>query len=299
MLSICIPVFNYDIRKLVMEIHKQVSALDIAFELLVYDDCSSSNSIVTNNSEIQELQNVRFKVLENNIGRSAIRNLLADDSQFPHILFLDADVYPNSPDFIEKYFKHISAATTIIYGGIQYQKNKPAADEMLRWVYGREREVLTVKERLLKPHLRFLTLNFLISREAFNLLRFNENIPNLRHDDTLFALSAKNLGIPVLHIDNTVEHQGLESSKIFLKKSSESSQVLAHLVKSGLIEAKSTKLSKTAGRLLRYKLATFIISLQKTFRNRMEANLKSSQPSMILFDFHRLGEYLKSFISVR
>ena len=50
MLSILIPTYNYDCYDLVKELHRQATELNIEFEIIVADDCSTIN--IANNKKI-------------------------------------------------------------------------------------------------------------------------------------------------------------------------------------------------------------------------------------------------------
>jgi glycosyltransferase involved in cell wall biosynthesis len=290
MISILIPTYNYDVFPLVKVLHEQAKKLLIDFEINVYDDCSPQP--VGANENINGLAHASYQILKKNIGRSAIRNLLAQHAKYANLLFLDADTMIIKDDFLENYLTALHSDTEIIYGGIIYQADPPPKEQILRWHYGQEREALPVLERKKQPHLRFLTLNFLIKKSVFSKLRFNEEIPNLRHEDTLFALDAKKKNIKVDHIDNSVIHLGIESSKIFLEKSRESVESLKAFVDQGLINADDTALSKKAEKIKKQNLAAAITIFYKSSRRAMEKNLLSANPSLFVFDIYRLGYYL-------
>lgn len=290
MISILIPTYNYNVFPLVASLHKQAEKLALTYEINVYDDCSPNP--VTANEAINDLTNASYSILKKNIGRSAIRNLLAKNARFDNLLFLDADTKVIRNDFLEKYIASITIDTEIIYGGIIYQTDPPPKEEILRWQYGKKREALPVSERQKQPHLRFLTLNFLIKKTVFSRVSFNEEIPNLRHEDTLFALEAKAKNVGVIHIDNPVVHLGLENSKIFLRKSLESVESLHNFVNQGLIKPEETALSKKAESLRKYHLKPAAAKFYKIFRRTMEKNLLSSRPSLVIFDLYRLAYYL-------
>lgn len=291
MLSIVIPTYQYNVFELIATLHEQAKSCDIIFEICVYDDCSPKP--VKENEAINTLQNATYKILAKNIGRSAIRNKLAQDANYSTLLFLDADTKIIREDFIKVYLENIHLNTQIIYGGICYQENPPHRNQMLRWHYGNHREALAVHERNKEPHLRFLTLNFLIQKNVFEVLKFNEEIPNLRHEDTLFALDAKKKNIQVAHIDNPVMHLGLESSEVFLHKSMESVDALYQFVEEELIDANETALSKKALSLKNKGLAGFTKACITLGNTVMKKNLLSKKPSLFLFDIYRLGYYLQ------
>ena len=289
MLSILIPTYNYNIEALVVELHQQASACNIDFEIICYDDCSTNQVIVAANKSINSLQNTTYKILESNIGRSAIRNLLAKDARYDLLLFLDADVMPVNDDFVSKYLSLISDATKIIYGGIQYQKESPEDTHLLRWVYGKKREALSVVERNKNIYLSFLTLNFIIRKTVFNEVCFNEDIPNLRNEDTLFSYNLKQAKIAIVHTENPVYHLGLEDSKTFLKKSIESQDAMSLFMKENLIDIKYTLITKTIYRLKKIKL-DFLFSISYPFTEKIfKANLLSTKPSLFIFDLYKLS----------
>jgi len=145
MLSILIPTYNYNIEALVTELHAQSTACDIDFEILCYDDGSINLEIIEENKSINVLKNTTYKVLDSNIGRSSIRNLLAKDANYDLLLFLDADVIPVKDDFISKYLNSISDATNNLW---RYSiPRKVLKSHLLRWVYGK-REALSVSLHL-------------------------------------------------------------------------------------------------------------------------------------------------------
>jgi hypothetical protein len=289
MLSILIPVYNYNICPLVNELHRQCLKFEIEFEIICQDD--GSNQYLIENTEINQLKNTSYTVLKRNIGRSAIRNLLAQKAHFENLLFLDADTLPIHSNFISNYILQVNNEEKVVYGGIQYQKESPIESEILRWVYGKSREALVVEKRQENPYLSLLTLNFLITKSIFKKVCFNEKIPNLRHEDTLFSFELKQNSIQIIHIDNPVYHLGIESSEAFLKKSEESVSGLKYLVDKKLIDVEYVKLSHYYKIIDKYKLSVFYGNLFLFFKSSLKKNLLSDSPSLFIFDLYRLGFY--------
>ena len=148
MLSILIPTYNYDVVSLVTKVHAQcLKQLNQNFEILIYDDCSTDNNIVAKNESLNALENCNFKILPNNIGRSAIRNKLSQDAKYDWLLFLDADVMPISEDFILNYISVINEEPCVIYGGILYPETDQDDLKTLRWHYGKKREALNYLDK--------------------------------------------------------------------------------------------------------------------------------------------------------
>lgn len=289
MLSILIPVYNYNITSLVEEIHEQITKLNIAFEIRCYDDGSTNQTIIDANISINNLENTTYLIFKKNIGRSAIRNLLAKEASFEWLLFLDADVFPKNSNFISKYLTSIKPTSEIIYGGILYAKEKPYSTHLLRWFYGNQREALSSKKRNKNPYISFLTLNFLIKKSMFSSVSFNENIPNLRHEDTLFSYNLKLKNIKVDHIENPTYHLGLEDSELFFKKSMQSVDALYLLLKQGLIPKNYTKITRIFFKLKRFGFHYVLALIYRPFEKYFKENLLSRKPSLFIFDFCRLS----------
>ena len=266
--------------------------MSLKYEIIVGDDNSSEKKIIKKNSEINKFKNCNYFKLNKNIGRSKIRNLLAKKSKYNYLLFLDADVKITRKNFIEYYLNKINLNTQVIYGGIVYQKERPESNQILRWKYGIKREALSTIKRRKHPHISFLSLNFLINKKTLMLINFNEEIPNLRHEDTLFSLDLKKEKIFIDHIDNPVIHLGLDTSKHFITKSEEAIDALHIFENKRLINPDEIKILRYVKRL--YILKKIIVVLFKLFKDKMTTNLISDKPSLIIFDIYRLGYYFLS-----
>jgi cellulose synthase/poly-beta-1,6-N-acetylglucosamine synthase-like glycosyltransferase len=287
MLSVLIPTYNYNVFPLVLELQKQCLECKITFEILVFDD--GSKLFLDKNQKINSLENCRFEVLEKNIGRSAIRNLLAKKAKFNSLLFLDADTIPIHNVFIKNYIAQINEEEKIVYGGIEYPKEKPNKSQILRWKYGNSREALSVEKRKENPYLSFLTLNFLIHKTIFEKVSFNETIPNLRHEDTLFSYNLMHKKVKLIHIDNPVYHLGLDDFEVAIKKENESILGLKYLIDHKLLPSDYVRLSKIAAEIENLKLNFAFAFFYKITKPIFLKNLSSNNPSLFVFDLYRLG----------
>ena len=232
MLSILIPVFNRDIRASVRELHALALAETFPFEIICVDD-GSSQDIAVLNQEISTLDGVQYVRLEQNIGRAAIRNLLADKSNFDFLLFMDADFKIPHTDYLRRYLACCSGNQVVI-GGSLYLDCTPADPALLlRWRYGTRREQLPLSKRRRMGWRAFTTHHFLIPSAAFSKVRFDESLRNYGHEDTLFGQNLKAAGFTLLHIDNPLLHQELDPAPVFLEKVAHSVQNLYDLQTQG------------------------------------------------------------------
>lgn len=288
MLSILIPTYNYSVLALVKDIFDQCKIAAIDFEIIVFDDASVNQF---DNEKINLLENCSFKVLDHNIGRCAIRNLLAETAKYDWLLFLDADVLPEGEVLVKTYLEEIYKNTVprVIYGGIRYQESSPEKHQLLRWVYGNKREAIPASERKKEIYLSFLTLNFLIHKSIFDTVRFNESIPNLRNDDLLFSYDLQESKIIINHIENWVYHLGIETSEVFLEKTKEASVSFLFLWNNNLLPYDYTPYGKLYKLLDTMKLKQLGSLFFRIFKSLMLKNLKGRKPSIFVYDLYRLG----------
>ncbi len=287
MLSILIPTYNYNVCNLVFEINNQALSNNIKFEIIVLDD--ASNTFLEENNKINDIKNCSYKILEENIGRSKIRNLLSKKANFNWLLFLDADVIPKSSNFIKNYIKYIDNEIKIVNGGIEYQKEKPDKSKIFRWLYGIKRESVNFTKRAQKPYLRFLTLNFLIHKSIFETVKFNEELPNLRHEDTVFSYDLMQRNIKIVHIDNPIIHLGIDDFEIAIKKEQQSVIALKNLIDKKLISKDYVSISKLYFKIRKFKLLFIFKLLFSLFEKIILKNLSSKNPSLLLFDLYRIS----------
>ena len=89
MLSVCIPVYNFDVTELITDIRNQINTDDLDAEIIFIDDASQEE--MRQRNEIVKSLTDHYILLEKNIGRSKIRNLFLKYSKSDYLLFLDCD----------------------------------------------------------------------------------------------------------------------------------------------------------------------------------------------------------------
>lgn len=188
MLSILIPTYNYNVYPLVLELHKQCLECQIEFEILVQDDASKS-VLNIENEKINSVSNCHFFCNQTNLGRGRNINSIAEKSLYDWILILDCDTFPAKNNFIFTYITEIkNSASKLLFGGISYDSKKTNDEELLRWIYGRQRESKSVVERSKNPNLT-LTSNLLVAKSIFIENPFNFNIKAYGYEDLVFLSS--------------------------------------------------------------------------------------------------------------
>ena len=287
-LSICIPVFNWDITLLTQSLIDMCSSANQEFEILLYDD-GSEESYKEKNRVLLNTPKVLYKELPHNVGRSKIRNLLSKEANYNYLLFLDCDVLPANNNFITLYNQQISSNKKIVLGGLSHQ-DSPPENANLRWLYGTKKEEVSAETRNLSPHKSFKTSNFLIHKSILLQVQFNEKLKGYGHEDTFFGYDLKKLNLPVYHIDNPVIHLGLESSQQFILKTEDGLKKLASIY----IEMKNHSDFIEDIKILQFikenkATTTLLYNKWKVLKAFYIKNLLSPTPSLRFFDFYKLG----------
>lgn len=288
MLSILIPIYNFNVVKLVGRLKKQCTKLDIVFEILCFDD-QSDQKYKTANSELSDYFNVNYTELSKNLGRAKIRNWLIKSASFEYLLFLDCDSKVIDSQFIKKYIDNKNKAK-VVSGGRVYSKKPPRAySKKLHWLYGVKKESKNAAFRTKNPINYFHSNNFLAHQDVFKKIRFNEEIVGYGYEDLLLAKHFEQSGFSIAHIDNPIEHLGLEKAKVFLEKSEKSIDNLLRLKFNG--DEIDTNLEKMAARIQDFGLKDDFLRVISKRIEKIKDRLLSKNPRIIDLDLAKLYYY--------
>jgi glycosyltransferase involved in cell wall biosynthesis len=286
MLSILIPVYNYNVFPLVGELHKQCIDCEIEFEILCLDDASQYN--YNENQNINTLKNCHYFINTKNTGRTSTRNKLAERATFKWLLFLDADVIPVYSNFINHYISSVNDNLQVVIGGYRYQEVEPKPEIFFRYKYGKDREEKTALERNLNPFQFIFSGNILIQKEIFMKTNFNE-VGNYYGMDVFFSYQLFINKTKILHIENPIYHLGLETNSLFFEKSLKAVETRKlFLINCAEIE-KISPLIKKYKAIKRFYLLPIAILFFKILKPFLRRRILSKNPSLFCFDIYRLG----------
>lgn len=294
-LSVCIPVFNFDVRELVFELKREIKEHNINAEIILIDDASNDHFKTINNEIISEVN--KFIFLEKNIGRSKIRNLFLEYTKGDYLLFLDCDGQIINFNFLITYIDYLNnnTETGVLYGGRIVAKTLLDKKYILRWKFATQRENLTVIKRREKPYLSFQTNNFIVKKEIFKTVQFNPEFENYGYEDLLFAMDLKSEHIAISHIENPIFNNDLETNETYLKKVEESVESLGKMLKIGSLRPKISeiKLVSAYNFISKTYSNTFFLLLFSFIENTLKKNLLSDNPNLRNLDFYKLGLLLR------
>ena len=283
--SILIPVYNSSVQRLAEELQKQAAELTPNFQILFIDDCSDL-SISYINQKVKGLENVEYEVLTENIGRSAIRNKLFAQASYEKCIVLDGDVSITKTDFIKTYLG-VLKDDNVVVGGHIYQKNPPKdTSKYLHWLYGSQIESSPAAERQKHPYKSFMTSNFACNKTIFENINFDESIKGYGHEDTLFGERLAQLKTPILHIQNVVRHDGMDTKELFLAKQKEAVENLRVLYDAGKITTES--------KLIRFSKRQLLCKLIGLFEKQIYQNLMGDNPGLLALQAQKLIWWTKS-----
>jgi len=288
MLSILIPTYNYNIINLVTELHQQAVDTYVDFEIIVMED--GSTLYVEENKMVNDFEFCRQIVLNENTGRSAVRNKLADAAKYDHLLFIDCDAEMCSPYYVEKYVAFCKEECVVI-GGTDYDPKENNPRYSLRLAYGRQREARHAIDRSMEhTYHNFATFNFLISRSLFQKVRFDESIRGYGHEDTLFGHQLHELDVRFLQIENPLIHKGLDDNETFLRKTEEGTRNLYLLYKTERYPylTDESKLLNAFVKIQRTGLTRLFSIVFRGLKPYLHSKLCQSKPSLRLYDIYKL-----------
>lgn len=287
MISILVPVYNWNIRDLAEELNRQISELETEIEVIFYDDFSSNKSLVECNQSIINQFGFTYYISDENKGIADALNFLFTLAKYDWLIYLDADVLPVKEFFLKEYLQLTRNKKEVFCGGLLYQDEEPS-EGILRWKYGRKYEVQATEEANENPYLNFKTCNFLIHKSVLQKNKFKSDKKLYGGIDTLFGLSLKNIDVNVLFIENRVYHLGLESNKCFLNKTNLAIESMIRLYENQDNITENTRLVEFYLKLKKYKLVYLFRILFKKIRPFMYRNLISNNPSINIFQIYKL-----------
>ena len=212
-LSILIPVYNWDVRPLLKELHSQCIGLDEkeGVEIIVMDDGSSEKFDAAWTAE--QLSLVIYKEFSVNRGRVAVRNTLLDKAKGEYVLFLDADMLPDHDDFIQVYCDQAKAGCEIVCGGISYLQSREDDKEYSFYLYkSKKTEALLADARNSTPWRYLFTSNIMLRRDILDSVRFDSRFKGYGFEDIEWAIRLSEAHT-INHVDNTCSHMGVMSKQ--------------------------------------------------------------------------------------
>ncbi|MCL4455652.1 MAG: glycosyltransferase [Deinococcus sp.] len=224
-LTIAIPVFNFDASQLIEALCSEIeeARLNEAIELVIIDD--GSTELTPKNANIKALERYPRIVskhieFEHNFGRAQARNMGIEQGEGGYLLFLDADMLPDSSQFLRNYLQVIwRGGWDVVCGGISYRQIGEVKGPYRLYQYlSASTDVVPATKRNVLPWKHILTSNVLVKWTVANEVPFDDRFNTWGYEDLDWGIRLVTGGYKVLHIDNTCTHLGLVPKDVLLAR---------------------------------------------------------------------------------
>ena len=292
LLTIITPVYNR--AGLLRDCYESLRCqTETDFEWIIVDDGSSDGSADTAEAFADDLFPIRV-IRKENGGKHTAINAAIPHIRGDYVLFLDSDGMPVNSNFLAAYLAAVQGLSAgAVCGSVAHPATLPSPAVSLRWLhettYARR---ATVEWRNAHPYANFRTFNFLIHRDSFARVMFDEQVHSYGYEDNLFGRALQDTDVQVKHIDNPMMNVDIEENAAYLAKNEEALRTLAahYDTMSSLIT-----LAQRVEKVERYHLGWLLSLVYTLFRSLLLRNLHGSAPRMWVFNLYRAG-YLRALL---
>lgn len=263
-LTLAVPTYRDDPARLISALAACTGASDV--NLLIYDDGSKDAGLRASCEDLIRLWPGAATLIssEINSGRSNARNRLLAHAKTDWILFLDADMLPDTEEFFETYTKTIAeqSGPALIAGGFSLDQITPTDSQSLHAAQSLKSECMPASARATEPGRYVFTSNILVHKTVLTTVRFDDDFMGWGWEDVDWGLRVSQ-NFPVIHIDNTATHLGLDDTDTLLAKYQESGANFFRIVSRHPEAARNMKLTRVARKLAKLPGRTIIAHLSK------------------------------------
>jgi glycosyltransferase involved in cell wall biosynthesis len=171
----------------------------------------------------------RLIVLSPNEGRAKGRNRLARHARGRHLLFLDSDMLPDPPGFLSRWSAVAADDVPVAFGGFTLDQTPRRPEHDLHRAMALKSDCTPAPERAREPEKHVFTSNLLVRRDVFDAIGFDEGFAGWGWEDVEWAMRVARR-YPILHIDNSATHLGLDTASALAAKYEQSAANFARVV---------------------------------------------------------------------
>ena len=218
-ISVLVPFYDTDPVGLVHSLLSRAEALGGGVELIVADDGSSDSRHSRAVTPILQASSAPAALITAayNLGRAKIRNVLAAAGRGEYVLFIDSDLRPGAPDFLERYLQICKAASPdVVYGGFEMVPDGTNPDPLDAY-YARHSDCVPAEQRRADPAKHTFTNNLLVRRAVMLGTPFDERFTGWGWEDVEWALRVSEHRT-IEHIDNPVLNPATSSAAALVAK---------------------------------------------------------------------------------
>lgn len=203
-----------------------------AAEVIILDDGSDDPELA---ADVEAAIGVlplpaRFVRLPKNEGRSKGRNRLVSHARTGRFLFLDSDMLPDDPNFLGRWLELINQEDpAVAFGGFSLKQVPARPDQALHRSMAAHSDCLDAAVRSQNPAKHVFTSNLLVRRDVFEAEAFDESFAGWGWEDVEWGMRVARRW-PILHLDNTATHLGLDTARTMAAKYEQSAANFARVI---------------------------------------------------------------------
>jgi glycosyltransferase involved in cell wall biosynthesis len=226
-LSVLIPCYRDEPLRL-------LSALDrrrLPVEIVLLDDGTGDEALAARLADaVREMAApALFIRLHANEGRAKGRNRLAAASRAAFLLFLDADMLPDTDDFLERWLDLIgSAAPAVAFGGYSLDQAPKLPGNAVHRALALRSDCLPAEVRRLAPEKHVFTSNLLVRRDVFEQEPFDRGFAGWGWEDVEWGMRVSRRHT-IHHVEIHATHLGLDPADVLAAKYEQSAANFARL----------------------------------------------------------------------
>lgn len=210
---------------------ERLAAAPAGVEFILLDDGSQSASLIARVAAASYGLKAPATIIvrQDNVGRAAARNRLIEEARGDYVLFLDADMIPDAPDFLVRWLDVIEREQPYAaFGGLSVDHARPTRDTAFHHDLFANSDCRTATERAQDPARFTATANLLVRHELLQQIGFDDSFVGWGWEDVDWAIRTAERA-PILHVDNPASHIGLDNVDTLLRKSREAGPNFARL----------------------------------------------------------------------
>lgn len=249
-LSILVPFYGDDPSVLLRSLDQQLVA-DNTVEIRIMDDGTGDSELTkTVQLSVKAMRlPTHFATARQNRGRSATRNALQEAATGDWVLFLDADMRVDHPDFLSRYLDAIKADDSdIVFGGFDVEDSAQDRDTDLHRVLSHSSDCLSAAHRAKNGAQHVASSNLCVRKSVLEREPFDPDFKGWGWEDSEWAARVA-ARYRLLHIDNPAVHLGLETTDTLLSRFAGSGGNYRRYVQSHPALARSLPLFRIVSRL--------------------------------------------------